>query len=142
MSLAFSILTFVYSLLEFLPERQDALVKHESLYYNTLLCLITPLVIAYCSRSKVLAALSHRWVYLRRCLVPDCQDPTGSPIRVLHALNLLGQTASIECRKCAMHVFDATAQAVSGQSGCGFQHGCPHANAPFSALISSGKIVT
>lgn len=57
-SLAISILTFVLSLTELLPMRQDDLVKQESLRYNTFICVIIPIVLAYCSQSRVISAIT------------------------------------------------------------------------------------
>lgn len=54
-SLALSILTFVISLLDFLPMREGDSARQESLQYNTFICLILPLVVAYCSSSQVIS---------------------------------------------------------------------------------------
>ena len=115
LSLALSIFTFVFSLLEFLPERPDTLVKHESLHYNSFLCVVAPLVIAYCTQSKVVAALSQRWLFLRRCLAPDCLDESSAPQRLLHVLNLVGQATGASCSAAALRIFDGS-QTVSGQA--------------------------
>jgi len=67
MSLAVSILTFTISLIEFLPTRQGDIAKMESLQYNTFVCLILPIVIAYCSQSRVISAVTQKWFLLRQC---------------------------------------------------------------------------
>ena len=61
-SLAVSILTFVFSLIEFLPVHQGEFAKQESLQYNTFVCVILPLVLAYCAQSHLIAAVTQRWV--------------------------------------------------------------------------------
>ena len=48
-SLALSIMTFVVSLIEFLPMRESDIARQESLQYNTFICLIVPIILAYCS---------------------------------------------------------------------------------------------
>lgn len=71
-SLAISILTFVISLLEFLPVRQTDYSKLESLQYNTFICVVIPVVLAYCSQSKVVSALTQRWIHAKGCSAPEC----------------------------------------------------------------------
>lgn len=58
MSLGISILSFVITLIQYLPVRQGDFAKHESLQYNTFICVIVPLVLAYCSQSRTIAAIS------------------------------------------------------------------------------------
>ena len=71
-SLALSILTFAISLIQFLPMREGDFAKQESLMYNTFVCLICPIVLAYCSQSRVIAALTQKWILLRLCNVAEC----------------------------------------------------------------------
>ena len=65
--LAVSSLTFTISLIAVLPTRQGDIAKMESLQYNTFVCLILPIVIAYCSQSRVISAVTQKWFLLRQC---------------------------------------------------------------------------
>jgi len=58
LSLAVSILTFAISLIEFLPMRYGDTARQESLQYNTFVCVVVPIVLAYCSQSRILATLT------------------------------------------------------------------------------------
>lgn len=72
LSLALSIMTFVVSLIEFLPIRvgnfpEGDLARQESLQYNTFICLIVPLIVTYCSQSRVISTLTQTWILRRIC---------------------------------------------------------------------------
>ena len=49
LSLALSIMTFVISIIEFMPMRDGDIARQESLQYNTFMCLIVPLIVTYCA---------------------------------------------------------------------------------------------
>ena len=96
-SLALSIITFLISLIEFLPAREATnLVKQEALQQNTFICIIVPLVLAYCSQSRVIAAFSQRWMLFRVCEVLDCYSLTNAGAKLgsalMHAAGLAGLT--------------------------------------------------
>ena len=61
-SLALSILTFVVSLIDLLPMRQGDKARQESLQGNTFICLVVPIVAAYCSQSRLISAISQKWI--------------------------------------------------------------------------------
>ena len=67
LSLALSIMTFVISLIEFLPMRDGDLARQASLQYNTFICLIMPIILLFCSQSRVISALTQKWILRRVC---------------------------------------------------------------------------
>ena len=93
-SLALSILTFVISLTEFLPMREGDLARQESLQCNTFFCLIVPIVMVYCSQSRVIAALTQKWILQRMCEFHDCMTLQGLAVRLD---NTFRSVASFAC---------------------------------------------
>ena len=74
-SLALSILTFTVSIIELLPERENHNKDHakqEALEYNTFLCLILPLVVAYCSQSSIISMMTQKCILMRVCNLSEC----------------------------------------------------------------------
>ena len=97
MSLAVSILTFAISLIEFLPMRQDDLSRQESLQYNTFVCLVLPIVLAYCSQSRVMSALTQKWLLLRQCNLSECLTFRYQCTKLGDALQYVANVSGISC---------------------------------------------
>mmetsp|Transcript_37095 Transcript_37095/g.48745 ORF Transcript_37095/g.48745 Transcript_37095/m.48745 type:complete len:221 (+) Transcript_37095:30-692(+) len=98
LSLALSIMTFVISLIEFLPMREGDIARQESLQYNTFICLIVPFILAYCSQSRVISALTQKWILRRMCTLEDCLSP---PVNIATKLgDALRQTAAVAGLSC------------------------------------------
>ena len=96
-SLALSIMTFVVSLIEFLPMREGDIARQESLQYNTFVCLIVPFIIAYCSQSRVISALTQQWILRRVCTLQDCLRPTNIATKLGDAFRLTAAVAGLSC---------------------------------------------
>jgi len=96
-SLALSILTFVISLLEFLPMREGDHARQESLQYNTFICLILPLVVAYCSQSRVISVHTQQWILHRACSLKECLSPSSLTSQLLGAFRNAAATAGLTC---------------------------------------------
>ena len=97
MSLAISILTFAISLIEFLPMRQDDLSRQESLQYNTFVCLVLPIVLAYCTQSRVVSALTQKWLVLRPCNLGECLTFRYQCTKLGDALQCVANVSGISC---------------------------------------------
>ena len=96
-SLALSIMTFVVSLIEFLPMRESDIARQESLQYNTFICLIVPIILAYCSQSRVIAALTQKWILRRVCSLQDCLSPANFATKLGEAFRHTAAVAGLSC---------------------------------------------
>ena len=79
-SLAVSILTFVVSIVSILPTRSGDVPRQQALEYTTLLCLMVPLVLIYCSQSRILSAFTSKYVLNRSCSQMSCYARQGSQL--------------------------------------------------------------
>ncbi len=96
-SLALSILTFVISLLDFLPMREGDSARQESLQYNTFICLILPLVVAYCSSSQVISVHTQQWIHHRACSLKECLSPSTLTNQLALAFRDASATGGLIC---------------------------------------------
>ena len=65
--LALSILTFTLSLMLLLPERDNTsdYSKQVAVKFNAFVCLVVPLVVAYCTQSTIVSFMTQKWISLR-----------------------------------------------------------------------------
>lgn len=87
-SLAVSILTFVVSVTSMLPTRSGDTSRQQALEYTTLVCLMVPLVLIYCSQSRILSAFAQRWVLSRKCTSLNCHPRPGSQLFIRDVYNV------------------------------------------------------
>jgi hypothetical protein len=135
-SLALSILTFVISLIEFLPMRSGDLARQESLQYNTFVCLIVPFVLAYCSQSKVISALTQQWILRRICTLQECLSPAGLSSKLGDAFRHSAAVAGLSCLTGPMNF---TEDPIHGTHK---KHSSGVALSEDSAFMNSSKLVT
>ena len=96
-SLALSMLTFVISLVGMLPIRHSDYARQESLHNSTFICIVMPLVLAYCSQSKVIAALTAQWILARRCLQQSCLVASQTSLKLVEAFREAAAFAGLAC---------------------------------------------
>ena len=65
--LALSIFSFTLSLMLLLPERDNTsdYSKQVAVKFNAFVCLVVPLVIAYCTQSTIVSFMTQKWISLR-----------------------------------------------------------------------------
>ena len=65
--LALSILTFTFTLMLLLPERENTsdYSKQVAVKFNTFVCLVVPMVVAYCTQSSIVSFMTQKWISLR-----------------------------------------------------------------------------
>lgn len=136
LSLAVSIMTFVISLIEFLPMRDGDLARQESLQYNTFICLIVPMILAYCSQSRIISALTQKWILRRVCSLQECLSPTKTTTMLGDVFRHTASMAGLSCLSGPMSFFvDAAAPSISMRNGK--QSSCGAAS-----FIDSSKVIT
>ena len=73
--LAVSIITSVVVVTSFLPMSAGQISRQESLQYNAFICVLLPLVVIYCSQSRILASVVSKWVLNKKCSSCSKFDP-------------------------------------------------------------------
>ena len=93
-------LTFVISLYHgMLPIMREGggQGRQESLNDSTLICLVMPLVVTYCSQAKVISAITSQWILAKKCAVQGCSTVGYTGRRLLDKFRLAAAYAGLAC---------------------------------------------
>ena len=96
-SLALSMLTFVISLYGMLPIHDGDHARQESLNDSTLICLVMPLIVTYCSQAKVISAMTSQWILAKRCAIEGCCSVGQTGRRLLDKLRQVAAFTGLAC---------------------------------------------
>lgn len=68
--------------------------------------MIVPLVLAYCSQSRIIAALTQRWIIAKACSSPECLSLPNLTSKLHLVFRQVAAIAGISCTTATSYLLD------------------------------------